>query len=119
RETTLKTHQLLPVDITFVQSTKTSPEFDALLESNPTLKNSFQNQFILGSSYSFTINTQLSDDIEQKYNVQKIKRSSFYFNGKIDLSGNIPHAIQSIRFTEEQEPYTFFNAPYSQYVRTQ
>lgn len=119
RETTLKTHQLLPIDITFVQSTKTSPEFDALLEANPTLKNSFQNQFILGSSYSFTINTQLNDDIEQKYIVKKIRRSSYYFNGKVDLSGNIPHAIQSLRFTEEQKPYTFFNAPYSQYVRTQ
>jgi len=119
RETTLKTHQLLPIDITFVQSTKTSAEFDELLEANPTLKNSFQNQFILGSSYSFTINTQLNDDIEQKYNVKKIKRSNFYFNGKLDLSGNIPHAIQSIKFTEEQEPYKFFDAPYSQYVRTQ
>lgn len=119
RETTLKTHQLFPIDITFVQSTKTSAEFDALLAANPTLKNSFQNQFILGSRYSFTINTQLNDDIDQKYIVKKISRSNYYFNGTIELSGNIPHAIQSLKFTEEQEPYTFFNAPYSQYVRTQ
>ena len=119
RETTLKTHQLFPVDITYVQSTKTSTEFDELLEANPTLKNSFQNQFILGSSYSFTINTQLNDDIEQKYKVKKIKRSNYYFNALLELSGNIPHAIQSIKFTEEEEPYKFFNSPYSQYVRTQ
>lgn len=119
RETTLKTHQLFPIDITFVQNTKTSAEFDELLESNPTLKNSFQNQFILGSSYSFTINTQLNDDIEQKYKVKRTKKSNYYFNGLLELSGNVAHAIQSIRFTEEQEPYTFFNSPYSQYVRTQ
>lgn len=119
RETTLKTHQLLPIDLTFVQSTKTSDEFDALLDANPTLKNSFQNQFILGSSYSFTFNTQLNDDIEQKYNVKNVKRSDYYFNGKLDVSGNIPHAIQSVRFAEEQEPYQLFNVPYSQYVRSQ
>ncbi len=119
RETTLKTHQLLPVDLTFVQSTKTSPEFDELLNANPTLKNSFQNQFILGSSYSFTINTQLNDDIEEKYNVKKTNKSNYYFNGKLDVSGNITHAIQSLKFTREQEPYTLFNVPYSQYVRTQ
>jgi outer membrane protein insertion porin family len=119
RETALKTHQLFPIDITFVQNTKTSPEFDAILESNPTLQNSFQNQFILGSSYSFTINTQLNDDIDQKYQVKKIKRSNYYFNALVELSGNIPHAIQSLRFSEEQEPFTFFNSPYSQYARTQ
>jgi len=119
RETTLKTHQLFPIDISFVQSTKTSAEFDELLEANPTLKNSFQNQFILGSKYSFTINTQLNDDIDQKYTVKKIKRTNLYFNGLLELSGNIPHAIQSLKFTEEQEPYKFFGAPYSQYVRTQ
>jgi outer membrane protein assembly factor BamA len=102
-----------------VQSTKTSAEFDELLEANPTLKNSFQNQFILGSSYSFTINTQLNDDIEQKYDVKKATRSNFYFNGLLDLSGNVAHAIQSIKFSEGEEPYKFFNAPYSQYVRTQ
>ena len=119
RETTLKTHQLFPVDVTFVQNTKTSAEFDELLESNPTLKNSFQNQFILGSSYSFTINTQLSDDIEQKYKVKKVKRSNYYFNALVELSGNLAHAIQSLKFTEAEEPYTFFNSPYSQYVRTQ
>jgi len=119
RETTLKTHELLPIDLTFVQSTRTSPEFDELLNANPTLKNSFQNQFILGTSYSFTINTQLNDDIEEKYTVKKIKRSNYYFNGRLDVSGNVTHAIQSLRFSKEQKPYTLFNLPYSQYVRTQ
>ncbi|WP_127121102.1 translocation and assembly module lipoprotein TamL [Chryseotalea sanaruensis] len=119
RESTLKTHQLLPIDLTFVQSTKTSKEFDDLLNANPTLKNSFQNQFILGSSYSYTFNTQLSDDIDQKYNIKNVKRSDYYFNGKVDVSGNIANAIQSTKFTEEQKPYLLFNVPYSQYVRTQ
>jgi len=52
RETTLKTHQLLPIDITFVQSTKTSAEFDELLEANPTLNNSFQNQVLASPGFA-------------------------------------------------------------------
>lgn len=117
RETVLKTHELFPVDLTFVQTGNTSIEFDQLLEENPILNNSFQNQFILGSKYSFTLNTQLKDDIELTYTRRKIKRSNFYFNGTLDLSGNIAHALQSIKFSEEDEPYKFFNSTYSQYVR--
>lgn len=117
RETTLKTHELFPIDVTFVQTGNTSTSFNELLERNPVLKNSFQNQFILGSRYSFTINTQLNDEIDQKYNLKKIRRSNFYFNGTVDLSGNIAHAVQSVRNNGEEKPYNFFNAPYSQYVR--
>jgi hypothetical protein len=118
RETMLKTHELFPVDITFVQTGNTSAEFDQLLEENPVLDNSFQNQFILGSRYSFTFNTQLNDQVEQKYGLKKKSKSDFYFRGTLDLSGNLAHALQSIKSTEEEEPYNFFNAPYSQFVRT-
>lgn len=115
RETTLKTHELFPVDLTFIKKSNTSAEFDAILATNPALENSFQNQFIPGARYSFTFNTQLSDNIEAKYVVKKIKRSDFYFNGTIDISGNLPRAIQSAG--PEAGPYSFFGQPYSQYVR--
>lgn len=117
RETTLKTHELFPVDITFVRKSNTSKEFDEILATNPALENSFQNQFILGARYSYTFNTQLSDNIESRYIKKKIKQSNFYFNGSIDISGNIPHALQSIKSDEEEGPYSFFGQPYSQYVR--
>jgi outer membrane protein insertion porin family len=84
---------------------------------NPSLENSFQNQFILGAHYSYIYNTQLSDNIEAKYVRKKIKQSNFYFNGTIDISGNVPRAIQSVRFDGAEGPYTFFGQPYSQYVR--
>lgn len=115
RETTLKTHELFPVDLTFIKKSNTSAEFDAILATNPALENSFQNQFIPGARYSFTFNTQLNDNIESKYVVKKIKRSDFYFNGTLDISGNLPRAIQSIG--PETGPYSFFGQPYSQYVR--
>lgn len=117
RETTLKTHELFPVEITYVKTGNTSAVFDSLLNKTPALKNSFQNQFILGLRYSFTVNTQLSDDIEAKYNVKKTRRSNFYFNGTIELSGNVPYALQSAFHAEKDSAYTFFNAPYSQFIR--
>jgi outer membrane protein assembly factor BamA len=117
RETTLKTHELFPLDITFIKKSNTSEAFDTIVSKNPALENSFQDQFILGARYSYTFNTQLSDNIESKYVEKRIKRSNFYFNGSIDISGNIPRAIQSIRFEGAEGPYSFFGRPYSQYVK--
>jgi outer membrane protein insertion porin family len=116
RETTLKTHELFPVDVSFVKLSNTSAEFDALLEQNATLANSFQNQFLLGSRYAFTLNTQLSDDIEMKYQLKELRKSNFYLNAAIDISGNIFHSLQSMS-TSEEGPYQFFRSPYSQYTR--
>jgi outer membrane protein insertion porin family len=115
RETTFRTHQLFPVDITFVKSSKTSEEFDALLEQNPTLANSFQNQFIIGSHYSFIINTQLREDIVTKYEARDDRKSHFYFNGTVDLSGNIISTLQGLNKSNEP-PHEVLGSPYSQYV---
>ena len=116
RETVLKTHELFPIEVTFVKTGNTSDEFDQLLNKNPILKNSFQNQFILGSRYAFTLNTQLKDEIELKYSRKKEKRSDFYFNGTLELSGIVMNAVQQLR-SQEEGPYDFFNSTFSQYVR--
>ncbi len=117
RETSLKTHELYPVDISFVESGDRSQKFDSLLNANPVLKNSFQNQFILGSRYSFTINTQFTEDVEERYKLKDRKKSNFYFRGTIDVSGNALHGIQRVATAGEGEPYTIIGAPYSQYLR--
>ena len=117
RETTLKTHELFPVDVSFVRSSKTSPEFDALLKQNPILSNSFQNQFIIGSRYSFTLNTQMREDVKGIYRSTEEKKSNIYFNGSIDLSGNILNLLQSTN-TSKEEPFEMFSAPYSQFVKS-
>jgi len=116
RETTLKTHEFFPIDVSFVRSSKTSMEFDSLLLLNPSLANSFQNQFIVGSRYSFTLNTQLSEDMEVKYKLRDNDKSHFYFNGSVDLSGNVLNGLQSIDNPEEK-PYEIFGSLYSQYLR--
>jgi outer membrane protein assembly factor BamA len=116
RETTLKTHELYPVDISFVKLGKRSDAFNALLERSPALANSFQNQFILGSHYTFTLNTQMKEDIELKYDPKAKRKSNFYFAGTIDLSGNALSAAQNLANVKEGEKQ-FFGLPYSQYIR--
>lgn len=115
RETTLKTHQLFPVDLSFVQKSHTSVEFDDRLENDPTLANAFQNQFIPGARYSFTYNSQLREDIEQKYKLKKESKSNFYLNVSADWAGNIIHAFQSIN-AERKDSLKIFGSPYAQYA---
>ena len=114
RETTFKTHELFPIDMSFVKSSKTSAEFQSLLAQNPTLANSFQNQFIVGSRYSFILNTQFREDIATKYEERNYSKSDFYFNGTIDLSGNVINSIQRLK-EHDQEQHQLFGSPYSQY----
>jgi outer membrane protein assembly factor BamA len=115
RETTYKSHELFPVELSYVRTSRTSAEFDSLLMDNPSLANSFQNQFIPGVRYVYTLNTQLRDGTEKNYQPNKIKRSNFFFQGTIGLAGNIINGLQSTK--SEEEPGTLFNLPYSQYVR--
>jgi outer membrane protein insertion porin family len=116
RETTIKTHELFPADISYVRSGNTSPEFDKLLESNPYLKNSFQDQFILGGHYGYTLNTQIKEDIEQNWDRTAISKSNFYFNGVLDVSGNILRGLQTVGAREENQG-KFLGQPYSQFVK--
>jgi outer membrane protein assembly factor BamA len=115
RETTLKTHELFPVDVTFVRVSHTSEEFEDRLENDPNLANSFQNQFITGLRYSYTYNSQLREDIEEKFNLKKSTKTNVYLNASLELAGNALYGIQSIGARSE-EPYEIFGAPYSQFA---
>jgi hemolysin activation/secretion protein len=118
RENEMKSHELFPVDINFIQ-TITTPKFDTLLRSNALLASSFENQFIIGTRYSYTLNTQLAKKLVDKFEEQRIKTHTFYLNASTDVAGNLIYAIQRQfkKDGESQEPYQIFNNPYSQYVR--
>jgi outer membrane protein insertion porin family len=118
RETAAKTHELFPVDITFIRTDKTSPQFDSLLSKNRVLANSFENQFIIGSRYSYTLNTQLMEMNLDRYEKRKVREHSFYFNGNIDIAGNLLNTVQSHVKRDHEGHFELFGAPYSQFVRT-
>ena len=118
RENTLKTHEFYPVDVSYVQLGQRSPEFQALLVSNPYLANSFQNQFIVGSRYSYTLNTQLNEDRRNDFREAEFERTHFYFNGSIDIAGNLMNFLQSnLSHGEKGDPTRILGKPYSQFVR--
>ncbi len=111
KEANTVSHTLFPADISFVQLANQGPLFAPLIESNPFLARTYQNQFILGGRYSFTYNSKLAERNLEKDN-------NFFFNANIDISGNLLHLLQSgVRNTENtaDNPYTIFGAAYSQY----
>lgn len=116
-ETEAKTHELYPIDISYVQTDKRSPEFVDQLEANPVLANSFENQFIIGTRYSYTLNTQLTEDPVEKFEKRKFRPHNFYFNGNVDVAGNLFYAIQRQFNKSGDIPLTIFDQPYAQYVK--
>jgi outer membrane protein assembly factor BamA len=118
RENTLKTHELYPVDISYVQLGKRSVEFDSMLQERPFLERSFENQFIIGSRYSYTLNTQVNQQRLSQFKEREFDRSHFYFNGTIDIAGNLTNLVQNTFFEEQDGQFNkIFGTPYSQFVR--
>jgi outer membrane protein insertion porin family len=110
KETAQIEHELDPVSISFTKLLNTTDAFRNLLLDNPFLAKSFQEQFIIGSTYSYTYNTQIGPP----------RRSQYYFNGSLQLSGNSIYLAQSLfssHASTEEDPYKVFGYVYSQYSR--
>lgn len=114
RESEAKSHELFPIDVNYVRTDNTSKGFEDLLRLNPFLSNSFQDQFIVGSRYSYTLNTQMRDDQVLEYEERKYKTHSFYFNGNLQVAGNTINGLQKAFNRESGE---IIGSPYSQFVR--
>ena len=112
RETEKKSHELYPIDLTYFRRGKVSDVFQSNLNKDPFLQRSFENQFILGSRYSFTYNSQTGEQTERR-------KDNFFFNGNIDLSGNLASLIAGVtgRKATADQPVEILRSPYSQYSR--
>lgn len=110
KETLNKEHSFNPIAVTFAHLTNTTQQFKDLLATNTFLRKSFEEQFTIGQTYSFTYADQLEKD----------RKNHVYFKGSVDLSGNLIHLVQSL-FREEggtpANPYKIFGTPYSEYSR--
>ncbi|MCX6143636.1 MAG: BamA/TamA family outer membrane protein [Ignavibacteriales bacterium] len=103
-------HNLSPLSITFAHLTNRTQKFDDLLSTNPFLRKSFEEQFIIGQNYSFTYNDQLEKD----------HKNHLYFKGSIDLSGNLLQLVQSLFIKHKatpDTPYEIFGTTYSEYYK--
>ena len=77
------THAFYPVFINSINLLKTTPEFDSILNANPYIKKSFEEQFIVGMKYDF-----IYDNSATK------QPNGFYFQAGISSSGNLLDIIQ-------------------------
>ncbi|MDX5422942.1 MAG: outer membrane protein assembly factor [Hymenobacteraceae bacterium] len=103
------TFDATPINLQYVRLSNTTPAFESVLEQNPFLRRSFENQFIIGSIYQATFNTQMHTD----------RTSQVFDRLTLDLSGNLVSGIQSLTGAEsptDDEPRTIAGQPYAQYV---
>lgn len=95
-------HELSPVAVNYANLSRTTPDFEAILDNNPYLRNSLSSQFIPGITYMVRYSE-----------LQTNKRNRFYIEYGIDISGN------SVSLVREMTggPQTVFGVPYAQYVK--
>ncbi|GAC1425654.1 MAG: BamA/TamA family outer membrane protein [Chitinophagaceae bacterium] len=106
KENEKKEHILNPISINYVQPINVTQIYKAAIDTNPTLQKAIDKQFILGSTYSYTYNPLTGNG----------PQNGIYFNGNIDLSGNIAGLVSGADLKKGKE-VTIFNAAFSQYLR--
>ena len=99
-------HSFSPVYLNQIRLLKTTPEFDSVVDNNIYIRKSFEEQFILGTRYSFTYD-----------NTYRIRPHNFFLQASVNTSGNLMGLIKGIRNEEEDRPWTVLNSIYSQYVK--
>ncbi len=111
KETLTKQHELNPIAITYVRPSNETDSFKALIKLYPSLLQQFEQQYILGSNYTYTFTNQVYPWI----------RNPVFFQGRIDLSGNIIYGLQSVTSAKKDtsNAYEIFNNPYSQFTKVQ
>lgn len=100
-------HRFNPIAINYVLPSGITPQFKIGLDTNITLARSIERQFIIGSNYNFNYNSQAKPNN---------KRHNYYFNGNVDVSGNLLGLITGADVENGKEK-KIFNTPFSQYVR--
>lgn len=109
KEDIRKEHELNPVSINYTSVRNKSPEFIELLNSNPFLKKSYEEQFIAGGSYTFSYNEQ----------VLAAKKEQFFLSATAETAGNafsLARRAAGEKISDE-DPGRVIGSVYSQFVR--
>jgi outer membrane protein assembly factor BamA len=109
REDIRKEHELNPVSISYATIQNKSVVFNELLNSNPFLKKSYEEQFIAGGNYSFTYNEQVIPG----------KKIQYYFHLSTELAGNVFSLAKLISGGKLSSdfPSTIVGSVYSQFAK--
>lgn len=109
KEDIRKEHELNPVDISFTRITNKSDAFNTMLEANPFLKSSYEEEFIAGVNYSYTYNEQVLPSKKMQYFLQLMP----------ETAGNAVSLVKTIAGEEVSagNPSKVAGSVYSQYAR--
>ncbi len=110
KENVLSEHQLNVINISSVQPKNITTEFADSIIKNPALGRSIEKQFIIGSTYNYNFNTANKPSRRRK--------NDFYFNGNLDVSGNLLGLITGADVSKGKEK-NVFGTPFSQYTRVE
>jgi outer membrane protein insertion porin family len=100
-------HELTLFNINYVRPTNITDSFQAKIDTNLTLARSIEKQFILGTIYNYNYNTLAKPNSH---------RNNFYFNGNVDVSGNLLGLITGAD-VQKGDTVKIFGQPFTQYVR--
>jgi len=109
KENIRKEHELNPISISYTSLANKSDEFIALLDANPFLKKSYEEQFIAGATYSYTYNDQVFPD----------KKTQYYLLLTSEVAGNafsLAKIIAGEKISMEN-PLKVVGSVYSQFAR--
>lgn len=93
-------HELNPISVNYVKLYNTTEEFNTILDNNPFLKQSFDQQFIAGLNYTFTYNELVDNDNKQP----------LFLSTSVDIAGNLLDLIGG-------SDKTVFGMEYAQYAK--
>jgi outer membrane protein assembly factor BamA len=100
------THAFNPLFFNSIVLLETTPEFDSILDANPYIRKSFEEQFIAGMKYSF-----IYDNSTTK------QANGFYFQAGISTAGNLIDLFYKPSTDEQERPYSIAGNVYSQFLK--
>lgn len=102
-------HELNPVDISYTSIANESAKFLEMLEANPFLNKSYEEQFIAGGTYSYTYNEQ----------VLPLKKMQYFLQLFTETAGNVFSLAKTIggEKISGEDPTVVLGSIYSQYAR--
>ncbi|HVX28754.1 MAG TPA: BamA/TamA family outer membrane protein [Parafilimonas sp.] len=99
--------QLTPININYVQPANITADFQNQIIRNPALSRSLEKQFIIGGTYNYNYNSLAKPNTNT---------NNFYFNGNVDVSGNVLGLITGAN-ADKGKQKEIFSTPFTQYVR--
>lgn len=99
------TYEVNPIAVNYTDLTNTTAEFEDILNNNPFLRLSFDQQFIVGLNFSFVYNGMLDSD----------KTNQFFLNSNLDVAGNSLSLLSQASAGSAQR--TFLGIEYAQYAK--